>query len=93
MVRAKWKVPFVDYNLLKNIIKNKKRFIIRTKSRSSIILQSFIGLVIQVYTGRKYINVYVNEKMIGHKLGEFAFTRKIGKIHQKQERKLRLIKK
>ncbi len=93
MVRAKWKVPFIDYNLLKNIIRNKKRFIIRTKARSSIILQSFIGLVIQVYTGRKYINVYVNEKMIGHKLGEFAFTRKIGRIHQKKDKKARLLKK
>ncbi len=93
MVRSKWKVPFVDYNLLKNIIKNKKRFVIRTKSRSSIILQSFIGLVIQVYTGRKYVNVYVNEKMVGCKLGEFSFTRKIGKIHQKKEKKIRLLKK
>ncbi len=93
MVRAKWKVPFIDYNLLKNIIKNKKRSIIRTKSRSSIILQSFIGLVIQVYTGQKYINVYINETMIGHKLGEFAFTRKIGRIHQKKEKKAKLLKK
>lgn len=93
MVRSKWKVPFIDYNLLKNIIKNKKRFIIRTKSRTSVILQSFIGLVIQVYTGRKYINVYINEKMIGHKLGEFAFTRRIGRIHQKKEKKSKLLKK
>jgi small subunit ribosomal protein S19 len=56
-------------------------------------LQSFIGLVIQVYTGRKYINVYINEKMIGHKLGEFAFTRRIGRIHQKKEKKAKLLKK
>jgi small subunit ribosomal protein S19 len=49
--------------------------------------------MIQVYTGRKYINVYINEKMVGHKLGEFAFTRKIGKIHQKKDKKLRLLKK
>jgi len=93
MVRAKWKVPFVDYKLLKNIIRKKKRFVIRTKSRSSIILQSFIGLVVQVYTGRKYINVYINEKMVGHKLGEFSYTRRVGRIHRKQERKFKLIKK
>lgn len=84
MVRAKWKAPFVDYNLLNEIIKNKKRNIVKTKSRSTTILPSFIGSLFEVYTGRVYNKIYIDEKMVGHKLGEFAFTRKLGRIHVKK---------
>jgi len=84
MVRSVWKPPYVHYQLLDAIIKNKSRTIIRTKSRSSTILESFIGMIFEVYTGRMYNKVYINEKMVGHKLGEFSFTRKLGKIHQKK---------
>lgn len=87
MARSKWKVPFVNYNLLNTIVKNQNRTIIRTKSRSSTILQSFIGLVFEVYSGRTYNKVYIDEKMVGHKLGEFVFTRKIGRIHEKKGKK------
>ena len=93
MVRSKWKAPFVDYQLLDSIIANKTRSFIRTKSRSSTILQSFIGLVIAVYTGRMYNNVYIDEKMVGHKLGEFSFTRKLGRIHEKKGKKGKSTKK
>ncbi len=87
MVRSKWKVPFIDYNLLDIIISNKARSIIKTKARSSIILQSFIGLVMSVYNGRAYNKIYIDEKMVGHKLGEFSFTRKLGRIHEKKTKK------
>lgn len=93
MVRSKWKAPFVDYQLLDSIIANKTHSVIRTKSRSSTILQSFIGLVIAVYTGRMYNNVYIDEKMVGHKLGEFSFTRKLGRIHEKKGKKGKSTKK
>ncbi len=93
MVRSKWKAPFVDYQLLDDIIDNKTRAVIKTKSRSSTILQSFIGLVIAVYTGRMYNNVYIDEKMVGHKLGEFSFTRKLGRIHEKKTKKGKSTKK
>jgi len=93
MVRSKWKAPYVHYSILDNIIKNQKRAIIRTKSRSSIILQSFIGLIFEVYTGRTYSKVYIDEKMVGHKLGEFAFTRKVGRIHEKRNKKTKTSKK
>jgi small subunit ribosomal protein S19 len=73
--------------LLDDIIKNGNRSVIRTKSRSSVILQSFIGLVIEVYTGRTYNKVYIDEKMVGHKLGEFSFTRKMGRVHEKKTKK------
>ena len=94
MVRSRWKAPFVSYKLLDDIILNKKRSIIRTRSRSSTILNSFIGLIFEVYTGRLYKKVYIDEKMVGHKLGEFSYTRKLGYIHQKKTiRRGRLIKK
>lgn len=87
MVRAKWKTPFVDYKLLDSIILNKTRTIVWTKSRASTILQSFVGLVFKVYNGHVYSNVYIDEKMVGHKLGEFSFTRKLGRIHEKKGKK------
>ncbi len=93
MTRSIWKAPFVDYDLLEDIIKNKNNIVLRTKSRSSIILQSFVGLVIEVYNGRNYNKVYIEENMIGHKLGEFSFTRKLGRIHEKKNKKGKLIKK
>ncbi len=93
MVRAKWKAPFVDYHLLDDILANKTRSVIKTNSRSSVILQSFVGLVVEVYTGRTYNNVYIEEKMVGHKLGEFSFTRKLGKIHDKKNKKTKSTKK
>ena len=79
MTRSKWKIPFINYNLLKKIIKKKKD--IKTHSRSTIILPSFIGITLIVHNGRRYKNVFITENMIGHKLGEFVYTRKVGKIH------------
>ena len=48
---------------------------IKTWSRSSTILPDFVGLTIAVHNGRQHVPVYVNENMVGHKLGEFAQTR------------------
>lgn len=87
MSRSKYKAPFVDYKLIQQILKNKKRLIIKTKSRASTILPFFIGLSFEVYTGKSYTKVYVSEKMIGHKLGEFSFTRKLGRIHKEKNKK------
>ena len=52
--------------------------IVQTWSRSSTIYPEFVGHTIAVYDGRKHVPVYVTEDMIGHKLGEFAPTRKFG---------------
>ena len=79
------KIPFVDYKLMKELIKNKPN--IKTRSRSSIILNSFIGSTIYVYNGMNYKKIIINENMVGHKLGEFIFKRKIGKIHIKKKKK------
>ena len=49
--------------------------VIKTWSRSSTIIPNFVGVTFQVYNGKKFIPVSVNESMVGHKLGEFSPTR------------------
>lgn len=78
MPRSIKKGPFVDAHLLKKVnaaneSKNKK--IIKTWSRRSLILPEMVGLRFAVHNGRKFIPVFVNENMVGHKLGEFSPTR------------------
>ena len=78
MSRSVKKGPFIKESLLKkieamNAAGDKK--VIKTWSRSSTILPSFLGHTIAVHDGRKHIPVYVTEDMVGHKLGEFAATR------------------
>ena len=78
MSRSTKKGPFCDAHLLAKVekavaIKDKKP--IKTWSRRSMVLPDFIGLTIAVHNGRQHVPVYVNENMVGHKLGEFALTR------------------
>ena len=78
MTRSAKKGPFVDGHLMKKVetavaIKDKKP--IRTWSRRSTILPDFVGLTIAVHNGKQHVPVFVNENMVGHKLGEFAPTR------------------
>ena len=78
MARSIKKGPFVDAHLLAKVdkaqaIKDKKP--IKTWSRRSTILPDFVGLTIAVHNGKQHIPVFVNENMVGHKLGEFALTR------------------
>ena len=78
MPRSLKKGPFVDQHLLKKIesvrTTNDKRPV-KTWSRRSTILPEFVGLTIAVHNGRQHVPVYVNENMVGHKLGEFSLTR------------------
>ena len=78
MSRSIKKGPFVDAHLIKKVdaavVGNDKRPI-KTWSRRPTILPEFIGLTIAVHNGRQHIPVYINENMVGHKLGEFALTR------------------
>ena len=53
-----------------------KKEIIKTWSRRSTIYPAFVGHTFAVYNGKEHISVYVTEDMVGHKLGEFAPTRK-----------------
>lgn len=81
MARSIKKGPFVDDHLMKKVEKavaeNSKKPI-KTWSRRSTIFPNFVGLTFQVHNGKEFINVYILEDMVGHKLGEFSPTRKFG---------------
>jgi small subunit ribosomal protein S19 len=78
MARSVKKGPFVDAHLLKKVeavrATNDKRPI-KTWSRRSTVLPDFVGLTIAVHNGKQHVPVYINENMVGHKLGEFSLTR------------------
>ncbi|MCC6384967.1 MAG: 30S ribosomal protein S19 [Bacteroidia bacterium] len=78
MSRSLKKGPYIDYTLEKKILKmneSKKKSVIKTWSRRSMISPDFVGHTFAVHNGNKFIPVYVTENMVGHKLGEFAPTR------------------
>ena len=78
MSRSVKKGPFVAFSLLKKIDAmnaSEEKKIIKTWSRASTILPSFVGHTIAIHDGRKHVPVYITEDMVGHKLGEFAPTR------------------
>ena len=80
MARSVWKGPFVELSLLKKAEAAQDKgggrgAPIKTWSRRSTILPQFVGLTFNVYNGRKFVPVSVNEEMVGMKLGEFAPTR------------------
>ncbi len=78
MSRSLKKGPYVNYKLEKKVLgmlESKKKIVIKTWSRSSVIIPDFVGQTIAVHNGNKFIPVYVTENMVGHKLGEFAPTR------------------
>ncbi|HOL21696.1 MAG TPA: 30S ribosomal protein S19 [bacterium] len=77
-MRSRKKGPYVDENLLKKVAKNResgRKDIIKTWSRSSVIIPEFVGYTFAVHNGRTFINLYITENMVGHRLGEFAPTR------------------
>jgi len=78
MARSVKKGPFIDGHLLSKVAEAQKsgdRKLIKTWSRRSTISPDFVGLSLAVHNGRKFVTVFVNENMVGHKLGEFAPTR------------------
>ncbi len=78
MSRSIKKGPAVNEKLMKHVdelIRTNKKTVIKTWARSSTILPQMVGLTIGVHDGHKHVPVYINENMVGHKLGEFAPTR------------------
>lgn len=79
MARSSKKGPYVDPRILKKVLEmlavdSKK--LIKTWSRQCDIAPEFVGFTFAVHNGNQHIPVFVTENMVGHKLGEFAPTRK-----------------
>lgn len=78
MSRSTKKGPFVTASLLAKVQKMNKageKKPIKTWARGCTITPEFVGHTFAVHNGRKFLPIYVSEHMVGHKLGEFAFTR------------------
>nr|YP_009973891.1 ribosomal protein S19 [Danaea sellowiana]QNH93783.1 ribosomal protein S19 [Danaea sellowiana] len=91
MTRSLKKGPFVANHLLRkieNLNLRKEKKIIVTWSRASTIVPTMIGHTIAVYNGQEHLPIYVTDRMIGHKLGEFVPTR-IFRGHARSDKKSR----
>ena len=76
MSRSSKKGPYIDANLQAKVAKiGKPAGSIKTWARASQIPPEFVGWTFSVHNGHKFIDVYVTEDMVGHRLGEFAATR------------------
>ena len=90
MARSLKKGPYVAQSLLKKIQKlneSNKKEVVKTWSRRSTIFPDFVGHTIAVHNGKEFIPVYITEDMVGHKLGEFALTRKFGGHGENKDKK------
>ena len=78
MSRSSKKGPYIDEKLLKKVQKQKQsgdKTAIKTWARASMISPDFVGHTFLIHQGKNFIEVFVNESMVGHRLGEFAPTR------------------
>ena len=90
MARSLKKGPFADEHLMAKVQKlneSNKKEVIKTWSRRSTIYPDFVGHTFAVHNGKEFIPVYVTEEVVGHKLGEFAPTRKFGGHGENKDKK------
>ncbi len=92
MSRSLKKGPYIDENLLKKVQiaqRDNSNVAIKTWARSSVISPEFVGIKLAVHNGKDHISFLVTEDMVGHRLGEFAPSRKFrkhgGRIAKEQE--------
>nr|YP_010287084.1 ribosomal protein S19 [Hydrocharis chevalieri]UKT61161.1 ribosomal protein S19 [Hydrocharis chevalieri] len=91
MPRSLKKNPFVANHLLGKIEKlnmKEEKEIIVTWSRASTIIPRMVGHTIAIHNGKEHLPIYIMDRMVGHKLGEFAPTRTFGE-HPKNDNKSR----
>jgi len=89
MSRSIKKGPYVDAKLVKRVEalnESGQKAVLKTWSRASTILPDMIGHTIGVHDGRRHVPIFITENMVGHKLGEFAFTRTFRGHSAKSER-------
>ncbi len=78
MSRSAKKGPFVNEKLFAKVMKlneNRAKQVVKTWARSCTIIPEFVGHTFEVHNGNKFVKVFVQEDMVGHKLGEFSPTR------------------
>ena len=77
MPRSLKKGPFVAHDILKKTAKKfrENESIIKIRSRSSIIVPIMVGFNFLIHNGQKYCPLFITDQIVGHKFGEFAFTR------------------
>lgn len=78
MSRSSKKGPYIDEKLLKKVVRQKEdgqKSPIKTWARASQIAPEFVGHTFLIHNGKNFIEIFVNEAMVGHRLGEFAPTR------------------
>lgn len=79
MTRSLTKGPYIDEKLLEKVTKalsTGQKKVIKTWARASTISPEMVGFTFEVHNGKDFLQVYVTEAMVGHKLGEFSPTRK-----------------
>ena len=91
MSRSSKKGPYLNERLIKRLLALKPgdRTIFKTWDRAAVISPEMVGFTVGVHTGKDFVNVLLSEDMVGHRLGEFAPTRKFrrhgGKMSKYQE--------
>ena len=78
MGRSLKKGPYIDPKLMKKVnkmIETGEKRVIKTWARRSTITPEMVGFTLAVHNGKQFIPVFINENMVGHKLGEFSPTR------------------
>lgn len=78
MSRSLKKGPYIDQNLLKKVLAQKdsgNKQPIKTWARGSQVAPEYVGHRIAVYNGKTFVEVFITEAMVGHRLGEFSHTR------------------
>lgn len=90
MARSLKKGPYIDEKLLKKVLKLKPgdKTVIKTWARACTITPEMVGFTFGVHNGKIHIPVFVGEDMVGHKLGEFAPTRKFVKHGGKRQKEM-----
>jgi len=98
MTRSLYKPDYISKDIIKKISKkNKNNFeilTIKTRNRNTIINSNFIGMEFEVYNGKHFQKLFISSpEMIGHRLGEFIFTKRMGSFLHKQAHAERVKKK
>ncbi len=92
MSRSSYKGPYVDLRVLNKVLGKKPNETgpIKTWSRACVISPEMIGFTFSVHNGKAFIDVFVTEDMVGHRLGEFSPTRKFLKHGGKMQKELEI---